>query len=55
MTVPFATPEIRHLLERLLFRAKTRPAFVWGWSRWRRNHQTTAARSHRKKRLHMQL
>jgi hypothetical protein len=55
MTVPLATPEIRHLLERLLFQAKTHPAYVWAWSRWRRSHQTTAACSHRKIRLEMQL
>ncbi|QNT68343.1 hypothetical protein [Defluviicoccus vanus] len=55
MTVPLATPEIRHMLERILFRAKTHPAFVWACSRWRRSHQTTAASSHRKKRLETQL
>lgn len=54
MTVPLATPEIRHLRERRLFRAKTHPAFVWAWTRWRRNHQATTATSHRKKQRDMQ-
>ena len=49
------TPEIRHLIARLLPRAILTAAFIWDWSRWRRQHQVAAAVAHRKTRLNMQL
>ncbi len=44
------TPEIRSLIAKLLLTIRTHPAFVWAWSRWRRDHQAQAAISHRKQR-----
>ena len=38
------TPEICHLLSRLVLAIKNHPAFVWAWSRWRQKHQRLAAR-----------
>jgi hypothetical protein len=51
------TPEIRSLIAKLLLPIRTHPAFVWAWSRWRREHQAQAALSHRKRRscMHLQL
>ena len=50
-----STPEIRHLIARLLPRAILTAAFIWDWSRWRRQHQVAAALAHRKTSLIMQL
>lgn len=50
----FTTPEVKRLLAKLLLQQKTSAAFVWLWSRWRRDHQAKAAISHRK-RKNMQL
>jgi hypothetical protein len=47
--------EIRHLIARLLPRLILTVAFIWDWSRWRREHQVTAAVAHRKIRLNAQL
>ena len=59
MTVALAklltTPETRTLIAKLLLPPRTHPAFVWAWSRWRREHQATAAISHRKTRGNTQL
>lgn len=33
------TAEIRHLIARLLPRPILTAAFIWDWSRWRREHQ----------------
>jgi hypothetical protein len=49
------TSEIRHLIARLLPRPILTAAFIWDWSRWRRQHQTAAAVAHRKIHIHMQL
>ena len=49
------TPEIRHLIARLLPRPILTAAFIWDWSRWRRQHQAAAAFAHRKIRTNMQL
>jgi hypothetical protein len=49
------TPEIRHLIVRLMPRPILTAAFIWDWSRWRRQHQATAAVSHRETRLNAQL
>jgi len=49
------TPEIRHLIARLLPRPILTAAFIWDWSRWRRQHQAAAAFAHRKIRPNMQL
>lgn len=49
------TPEIRALIAKLILSVKTHPAFVWAWSRWRRDHQAIAAVCHRKKRTNAQL
>jgi hypothetical protein len=40
------TPEIRSLIAKLVLTIRTHPAFVWAWSRWRREHQAQAALSH---------
>jgi len=49
-------PEIRHLLTRLSVKAIPDLAFVWDWSRWRRQHQAEAAKAHyRKRSIDMQL
>ena len=47
------TPEIRSLIAKLVLTIRTHPAFVWAWSRWRREHQAQAALSHRKRRSYM--
>jgi hypothetical protein len=47
------TPEIRSLIAKLLLPIRRHPAFVWAWSRWRREHQAQAAISHRKQRSYM--
>jgi hypothetical protein len=49
------TPEIRHLIARLLLRPILTAPFIWDWSRWRRQHQAAAAIAHRKTRQYMQL
>jgi len=45
----FTTPEIQRLFAKLILNPKTSNAFVWLWSRWRREHQGKAAVSHRKR------
>jgi len=45
-----SVPEIRHLLARLLLKPIANMAFVYGWSRWRRNHQAGAAKAHYRQR-----
>lgn len=49
------TSEIPHLIARLLLRPALTVTFIWEWSRWRRQHQTVAALSHRKAWLNAQL
>lgn len=49
------TAEIRHLIARLMLRPILTVAFIWDWSRWRREHQANAAVAHRKIRLNVQL
>jgi hypothetical protein len=49
------TPEIRYLIARLLPRPILTAAFIWDWSRWRRQHQAAAAIAHRKIRHYAQL
>jgi len=49
------TPEIRHLIARLLLRPIQTAVFIWDWSRWRREHQVAAAIAHRKIRRYPQL
>lgn len=51
LTKLLTTPEIRSLIAKLLLPLRTHPAFVWAWSRWRCEHQTSAATSHQKKRI----
>jgi len=43
------TPEIQRLFAKLLLKPTVSATFVWLWSRWRRDHQAKAAKSHRKK------
>jgi len=43
------TPEIQRLFAKLLLKRTASAAFVWLWSRWRRDHQARAAISHRKR------
>jgi hypothetical protein len=50
-----STSEIRHLIARLLLRPILTAAFIWDWSRWRCQHQVSAAIAHRKIRLNAQL
>jgi hypothetical protein len=40
--------ELRTLIAKLVIPPRTRAAFVWHWSRWRRRHQDGAAICHRK-------
>jgi hypothetical protein len=49
------TPELRRLISRLLPRPILTTAFIWNWSRWRREHQVAAAIAHRKARQNAQL
>lgn len=49
------TTKIRALIAKLLLPLRTNPAFVWAWSRWRREHQASAAICHRKKQGNTQL
>jgi len=49
------TPELRRLISRLLPRPILTTAFIWDWSRWRREHQVTAAIAHRKAHHNAQL
>jgi hypothetical protein len=49
------TSELRRLIGQLVLSARSHPAFVWAWSRWRRRHQAAAARYHRQRRIRMQL
>ncbi|TFL16203.1 hypothetical protein DR046_21120 [Jannaschia formosa] len=47
--------ELRTLIAKLVIPPRTRAAFIWHWSRWRRQHQTAAAICHRKRTEYMQL
>jgi hypothetical protein len=47
--------ELRTLIAKLVIPPRTRAAFVWHWSQWRRQHQTAAATSHRKRTEYVQL
>ena len=49
------TPEILHLITRLMPQRVLSVAFVLDWSRWRRQHQLRAAIAHRKIRHYAQL
>lgn len=49
------TSELRRLIARLLLRTILSSRVIWDWSRWRREHQITAALAHRKARLNVQL
>ena len=49
------TPEILHLVTRLMPQRVLSVAFVLDWSRWRRQHQLRAAIVHRRTRQYMQL
>jgi hypothetical protein len=50
-----STPEILHLITRLMPQRVLPAAFILDWSRWRRQHQLTAAIAHRTIRENMQL
>jgi hypothetical protein len=50
-----STPEILHLIARLLPPCTLSAAFILDWSRWRRQHQIAAAIAHRKIRSNVQL
>ena len=49
------TTELRHLIARLLAAAVVTAAFIRDWSRWRCELQATAAITHRKIPLYVQL
>ncbi len=55
MAQTMTTPELRHLISRLLPRPILTATFIWDWSRWRREHQVAAAIAHRKTRNNTQL
>ena len=44
-------PEVRRLLNRLVWAESPPPAFTLHWSRWRRRHQARARQCHYKRRL----
>ena len=48
-------PQTRALIAKLMLPPHAHPTFVWAWSRWRRDHQATAAISHRRTRNNTQL
>jgi hypothetical protein len=50
-----STPEILHLITRLMSQRALSAAFILDWSRWRRQHQLTAAIAHRTIRENTQL
>jgi hypothetical protein len=50
-----STPEILHLITRLMPQHALSAAFILDWSPWRRQHQLTAAIAHRTIRDNMQL
>jgi hypothetical protein len=50
-----SVPEIRYLIARLLLTPIARARFVLAWSRWRRQHQATAADAHRRRHIKLQL
>lgn len=52
---PPSVPEIRYVIARLLFRPIGRARFVLAWSRWRRQHQASAADAHRRSQTKIQL
>jgi hypothetical protein len=52
---PLTTSELRRLIAHLVLSARHHPAFVWAWSRWRRQHQATAAHCHRQRQTRVQL
>lgn len=49
------TSELRRLIARLILRPILTTSAIWDWSRWRREHQITAALAHRKARFKVQL
>jgi predicted transposase YbfD/YdcC len=51
----FTTSELRRLIARLSLKPILTASAIWDWSRWRREHQISAARAHRKIRNNMQL
>jgi len=54
VTLP-SVPEIRYLIARLLLPPIAQASFILNWSRWRRQHQTTAADAHRRRQSKSQL
>jgi hypothetical protein len=52
--IPITVPEVRRLLVRLIWFSSYPPERVLAWSRWRRQHQKTAQRCHRRCRLRQQ-
>ena len=50
-----STPEILHLIARLMPPGIVSIAFILDWSRWRRQHNLAAAIAHRKIRSNPQL
>lgn len=51
----YTTPEIPQLFARIISRHNLRISFIIQWSRWRRQHQFSAATAHRKTRRNVQL
>lgn len=49
--LPLTTPEVRHLLSRLIWPASASARRVLAWSLWRRVHQSWASYYHTKRRL----
>jgi hypothetical protein len=44
--IPFTLPEVRRLVSDVALRSLAPPEAVLHWSRWRRQHQARAMRSH---------
>ncbi len=55
--IPLTVPEVRRLLERLLWTPTAPAPQVLHWSDWRRRHQARARRRHWRRRLaaHLQI
>ncbi len=49
--LPLTAPEVRRLLDRLVWRRPPPLDHTLGWSTWRRRHQARAKRCHYQRRL----
>jgi hypothetical protein len=49
--MPLTVPEVRRLLEKVLWQQVVPLIHVWAWSYWRRRHQAIAQFHHYRKRL----